>query len=145
MIMPWLHAHTAPHFFIFWVLKRFWNYFRTFKGNFVTHTMGQCVYTFLLYASKWQHFRFISQILKAFILTFWNLKSRTKTFCDAAFSRYAPRLPECLREAGHIDIFKHKLKQKKKRYIQPGFHVFSDNPYQKKNKPFSHLLLQSDL
>ncbi|KAF7664579.1 hypothetical protein LDENG_00169610 [Lucifuga dentata] len=41
-------------------------------------------------------------------------KSRTKTFGDAAFSRFAPSrwdsLPEDLRGAENIDIFNHRLK-----------------------------------
>ena len=41
-------------------------------------------------------------------------QSRTKTFGDAAFSHYAPscwnKLPEELRGAENIDIFKRKLK-----------------------------------
>ncbi|KAF7662260.1 hypothetical protein LDENG_00240190 [Lucifuga dentata] len=41
-------------------------------------------------------------------------RSRTKTFCAAAFSRYVPSrwnsLPEDLRGAENIDIFKRRLK-----------------------------------
>ncbi|KAF7662056.1 hypothetical protein LDENG_00248230 [Lucifuga dentata] len=47
-------------------------------------------------------------------------KSRTKTFGAAAFSRYGNSLPEDLRGAENIDIFKRKRKNLS---VQLGFHV----------------------
>ncbi|KAF7645476.1 hypothetical protein LDENG_00204010, partial [Lucifuga dentata] len=49
--------------------------------------------------------------LRSFCTLFLTVpKIRTKTFGDAAFSRYANSLPEDLRGAENIDIFKRKLK-----------------------------------